>query len=388
MSDKTVRYEPFGGIIGLNEPPALVFVDKDYMRELGYEDSPLWKENAKYLTAPTEVHFSITNICNLNCRHCTSGSGKEMENEVTTEQIKKAIDILAEMKVFHIALGGGELFLRPDAIEVAKYARSKGIVPNATTNGYYMTPELAKECTVFGQINISIDGIGDNYGVVRGTNIFEHADKAVRMLVEAGVNTGVNCMATSANFDRLEEVVAYADSLNLKEVLFLRLKPSGRALEIYNEFKLTHQQNKKFFKFIMKMAKKYKPNIQVDCSFVPNLCYGKPSKKTMRMLGVEGCEGGNVLLGMRPDGWINACSHYREYFPDIFELKKLWHEHKHFKQFRERNVSEEACKKCTYVDLCHGGCPLFSEYLKGDFNVPDPECPILIENEIKLSTKK
>ena len=133
----------------------------------------------------------------------------------------------------------GENYLpRPDAIELAEYASSKGIVPNATTNGYYLTPELASQCSVFGQINVSVDGIGDHYDIVRGSGSFEFADQALKSLVLAGVNAGINCMATRVNFDKLEEVVSYADQLHLKEVLFLRLKPSGRAKEIYEEYQV------------------------------------------------------------------------------------------------------------------------------------------------------
>ena len=375
------RYEAFGGIVSLKEPPSLVFLDKPYMKELGYEGAEVWNEKYKHLSAPTEVHFNLTNYCPLNCRHCTSGGGSSKDFDMTTEKIKEAIDILADMKVFHIAFGGGELFSRQDAIEIAEYAYAKGIIPNATTNGYYMTKEIAEKCRIFGQVNISMDGIGDQYGVVRGVNIFERAHHAVQHLLEAGVNTGINCVLTRANFDRLEEVLAYAHKMKLCQVLFLRLKPSGRAKDIYEEYKLTQEQSKAFYKILMKMSKKYKTDILVDCSFIPHICYHKPSQKIMSKFGVEGCDGGNILLGVRHDGGINACSHYEEYISSIFELRDLWKHHQHFQMFRERNVSDAACLNCKYFKLCRGGCPLFSLHLEGDFHVPDPECPILVEKK-------
>ena len=381
MTHKKYRYEHFGGIVGIDDPPALVFVDRKYMKHNGFSDSPLWHSGQRYLSAPTEVHFSITGKCPLHCQHCTADSGESLEQEMTTAEIKEAIDILAEMKVFHIAFGGGELFARPDVIELAEYARAKDIVPNATTNGYYITPELARECKVFGQINVSLDGVNDDYAIVRKSGDFATADRALKALTAAGVTAGINCMVTKVNFDKLETVVNYAQELGLREVLFLRLKPSGRALQIYEDYKLTHEQNKRFFPFLMAMSAKYQPVIQVDCSFVPHICYHKPSKKAMQVLGVEGCEGGNILLGVRPDGWINACSHYREYFQNLFDLPKLWNEHSHFKQFRERQVQDSACRSCGYFKICHGGCPLFSEVIGGDFNMPDPECPVLIERK-------
>ena len=305
MSKRTVRFERFGGIIGLREPPALVYVNRGYMRRLGYADSPLWHGAPAHLSAPTEVHFSLTNACPLGCRHCTADSGRTLAGELSAEQAKRAIDVLAGMKVFHIAFGGGELFTRPDAIELAEYALSRGIVPNATTNGLYVTPEVAKACHIFGQINVSLDGIGDDYGVIRGVDNFAAADRALRLLTEAGVSTGINCVVNRENFARLPRIMAHAQELGLREVLFLRLKPSGRARAIYGRYRLTHEQNKGLFPLLLRLAKEYKPLVQVDCSFTPMLCYHRPAKKLLNLLGIAGCEGGNILLGMRPDGAVN-----------------------------------------------------------------------------------
>ena len=63
----TYRYEPFGGILHLSRPASLVWVDKDYMRSLGYEDSPLWDLDTPLLSAPTEVHLSVTRQCSAGC---------------------------------------------------------------------------------------------------------------------------------------------------------------------------------------------------------------------------------------------------------------------------------------------------------------------------------
>ena len=115
-----VRYESFGGIIGLEKPPALVFVDKDYMRNLGYENDPIWGSEDEHLSAPIEVHLNPTNQCPLHCKHCYTDSGSKLENELSLDELKKAVDILAEMGVFHVALGGGESFAMPEFLELVQ----------------------------------------------------------------------------------------------------------------------------------------------------------------------------------------------------------------------------------------------------------------------------
>ncbi|MHC4411678.1 MAG: radical SAM protein [Planctomycetota bacterium] len=186
------RFENFGGIIAGERPPFLAFVDRDYMRELGLAESPLWETDDKsigLLSAPTEVHFAITNECSAKCPHCYMGAGQKDAGQLDTESLKRALDILADMNVFHVALGGGEALERPDLFEIAEYARTKEIVPNLTVSGMGITPDIAQKMKIFGQVNVSIDGIGDRYSIFRGKDMFAIADKALDMLVTAGVPT-------------------------------------------------------------------------------------------------------------------------------------------------------------------------------------------------------
>ena len=73
MSRKSIfthRYEPFGGILHLTRPASLVWVDKDYMRSLGYPPSPLWDLDTDLLSAPSEVHASVTRRCRVGWPGC------------------------------------------------------------------------------------------------------------------------------------------------------------------------------------------------------------------------------------------------------------------------------------------------------------------------------
>lgn len=372
-----VRYESFGGILGLTDPPALVFVDQQYMRELGHDDSPLWLRPSDHLTAPTEVHFNLTRRCPLSCRHCTAHASPNAVDELSTESATRSLRTLADMGVFHVAFGGGELFTRSDAIALAHTTRRLGMIPNATTNGHLMSAELARECRVFGQVNVSLDGVGDRYALVRGSGEFEKADRALRLLVEAGVSTGINCVVTRHNFPYLEEVVAHADALGLKEVLFLRLKPSGRAVDIYHDLALTRDQARRFFPVLETLARRYSTALQADCSFVPHMCFHRPSKQAMRILAVEGCGGGSQLLGVNESGRVNACSHCSEWVGAVQNLASFWDDHEHFRRFRERRVTDPRCTRCGYFELCRGGCPLYASFLGESFDAPDPECPVI-----------
>jgi 2-iminoacetate synthase ThiH len=59
------------------------------------------------LSAPTQVHLAVTNACNSRCGHCFASSGQPYADELTTFEIKRLIDDLAEMGCFKIKFGGG-----------------------------------------------------------------------------------------------------------------------------------------------------------------------------------------------------------------------------------------------------------------------------------------
>ena len=83
------RFESFGGILSLDTPASLVYVDKDYMKNLGFSESPLWTNESKILSAPTEVHFSITNKCPMECTNCYVGAKRHSKgDEMSIKQIK------------------------------------------------------------------------------------------------------------------------------------------------------------------------------------------------------------------------------------------------------------------------------------------------------------
>lgn len=63
--------------------------------------------------------------------------------------------------VFHVALGVGEAFARNDFISIVRNAGKAGIVPNLTTNGYFIDDKTADECKLFWQVNVSINSADD-----------------------------------------------------------------------------------------------------------------------------------------------------------------------------------------------------------------------------------
>lgn len=376
---KRVRYEPFGGLIRIENPPVTIYVDKEYMRNIGYQESELWDKESKHLSAPIDVHFALTNRCPLECKHCYKSSSVEFTDDISLDQIKDIIDVLADKQVFSVAFGGGEPFTRKDIFEIAEYTRNKGIVPNVTTNGYYITKSSAVKCKVFGHMHISLDLPSEDFDKIKNVGAFKAAERAIELLNQQNIHIGINCVISRKNFDYLEDLVKFCLSKNIRDILFLRFKPMGRADKQYHEMKLTNEQNTRLFPLLKKLIKKYRVMIQVDCSLTPMICFHKPKLKLMDFFGVQGCEGGNSFIEIKEDGSIRSCSFSNFYGDNALNLEEIWDTSEYFLKYRNVTQSiKEPCFLCKYSEICRGGCHVVSEFLTADFTNPDPECPIVV----------
>ena len=388
---KRVRLESFGAILQLALPRALVFVDRTMARRMArVETQPAaWREpeselGERVLSAPLEAHLQLTNKCGAGCVGCYTGASPQgASNEWGLVEWKRAIDVLAERGVFHLALGGGESAVLPWLGELASYARAHGLVPNLTTSGLDGLDALIDIADRFGQINVSLDGLGATYAAVRGFDGFARADAAIRRLRAVKREVGINVVVTRHNFDELDAIFAYAKQRKLSEVELLRFKPSGRGASAYKAMRCTSEQHERFLPTILAAAKRHRVRVKVDCSYTPMLAHHNPDRALLAELCVYGCTGGDFLIGAKPDGRITACSFAAPppelvqlgKRPSVTDLASYWTQPGAFGAFRTWRDAAEPCISCEYHSLCRGGCKVVSAHVRGDASAPDPECP-------------
>ncbi len=134
------------------------------------------------------ITISITNRCNLSCKHCCVSAG-------TQEEIEKyqLIDILEKCirwKPERIVISGGEPLIRSDFVEIIQFLRKRynGYLTLAT-NGILINYEMAKFIKYnFDQIDISIDGIDEETcALVRGKGVFHKVLNKIELLKSVGM---------------------------------------------------------------------------------------------------------------------------------------------------------------------------------------------------------
>jgi radical SAM protein with 4Fe4S-binding SPASM domain len=199
---------------------------------------------------------------------------------------------------------------------------------------------------------------------------------------------GINCVVTRANFDGLGDVFAYAKRRKLNEVELLRFKPAGRATRAtYEALRCTDAQHRAFLPAVLKLARKHRVRVRVDCSYTPMIAWHDPGEALLAKLAVYGCTGGDFLIGAKASGVMTACSFAAppEGKPSVDQVGTYWGSDAAFGAFRTwRDAVAEPCASCSYHALCRGGCRVVSAHARGGdwgTKAPDPECPKVVEHQ-------
>lgn len=104
---------------------------------------------------PFQMTFSLTNRCNFRCEYCHIPLQKR--DEMTTEEWKQAMDAFWRGGMGRASLIGGEPLLRPDAGELIRHLKSRGIHTAMNTNGWWVKDRI-DEVKQLDLVCLTLDG--------------------------------------------------------------------------------------------------------------------------------------------------------------------------------------------------------------------------------------
>lgn len=366
------RAERFGAWVRVDDG-TLVAVDREAARRLGVEGGALWAAPpcaAAEVEArrPIEVHVAVTSRCAAGCTGCyldATPDGDAPSLDVLVARLRA----VAEAGAFTVAFGGGEPLSRADLGKLADEARSLGLTPVVTTSGIGLTAARAKQLRSFAQVNVSYDGVGEHYELVRGFDGAELAERAMARLCDAGVPFGVNIVLTRGSFARVAATVARAEALGAREAQLLRYKPAGRARDAsYLATRLSADQAEALYPLVEALTLRHRIAVRIDCALVPLLASRPLDPAVLARFGVFGCEAGRHLGALRVDGRAAPCSFGPPSAPASDgrapDSSESW----------RRPPAAEPCRSCELRPVCRGGCRVVALHVDGGLG-PDPECP-------------
>lgn len=195
--------------------------------------------------------------CNLKCVHCYVDCNKDKDRELSTEEIFRIFDEIADAGCLWLLITGGDPLLREDFLDIYTYAKKKGFIITIFTNGTLITPEIAdylKQWPPY-KVEITMNGATKQTyeAVTRVAGSFEKFLSGVHLLLERKIPLVLKCTVTTLNKDELWKVKEFVEELGLgkyfrfdailnpkldgsKEVCELRLTPEEIvSLDLVNE---------------------------------------------------------------------------------------------------------------------------------------------------------
>ena len=106
---------------------------------------------------PVLVHIIPNRRCNLACTYCNEFD--DFSKPVPLEEMKKRLDLLADMGTSIITISGGEPLMHPDLPEIIRHIRRHGMIAGMITNGFLLDKNTIGKLNDAGleHLQISID---------------------------------------------------------------------------------------------------------------------------------------------------------------------------------------------------------------------------------------
>src|SRR5882757_2265837 len=272
---------------------------------------------------PVLVHIIPMRRCNLDCGYCNEYD--DVSKPVPLEEMKRRLDLLADMGTSIVTISGGEPLMHPELEGVIKHIRKRGMIAGMITNGFLASVERIKKLNEAGleHLQISIDNVTPDEVSMKSLKtldsrlewLSEHAVFQVNInsVVGSGVKNPEDALAIAHRAVEL----GFTSTVGIIHDHNGQLKPlDGRQIEIFEE--------------IMNLGKRSYSRFN---DFQHNVARGKEHNWR--------CRSGSRYLYICEDGLVHWCSQQRGY-PGI-PLAEYTPEMRH----REYSTKKFCAPRCT-----------------------------------------
>jgi radical SAM protein with 4Fe4S-binding SPASM domain len=333
---------------------------------------------------PYLVALNLTKRCNLKCAHCyldatTKAAGGD--DELTTDECVRLIDQIAEVnKGCLLVITGGEPLVRPDILDIARYAVKLGFMVVFGTNGMLIDDRMATQLVEIGVmgVGISIDSLDpQKHNAFRGVpGAWEAAVAGIEASKRNGLQFQVHFSAQPMNYQELPAVVEWAHGLGARVLNVFFMVCTGRGEELTD---ITPAQYEEVLGFLVKCQDDYQGMlIRARCApHFKRLAYEKdpnsPITKATGYMG-GGCLAGTNYARVTPNGEVTPCPYMPLSAGNVREKSfvDLWEKSDIFNSFRYPQLKGK-CGDCEYSDIC-GGCRARPYVDHGDWLDEDQWC--------------
>ena len=317
---------------------------------------------------PSISYILVTDFCNFRCGYCfIENSLKRQSISMSKNVADKVINVLTdaakEVKEYRVTFYGGEPLSNSEIvfyiIEKLKQASQKFLF-SCVTNGSFITEDLAKKLKQHNvTVGLSLDGWADidqNRVLINGRKTFYSALKALAILKEAEVNTGISCTITKQNYKYAEEIVEFVHRLGIQNIGFNLLTKIETSIdyEVPDPKELAH--------FLFNAYLKSKELGM----FEDRIDRRRASHFFKENLHIYDCPAFGQQIFFSPLGTVGPCQAFYmsgKYQIPIRDDMKVQEEPLFYKWFELGTLKNKECMSCPAIGICGGACA-YDVYVK------------------------
>lgn len=290
----------------------------------------------------SSASLELTYRCSERCIHCYVDDCKEApEPELSLEEYRNILHQLRELGCIRLLLTGGEVCLRKDFIEIARYAVSLGFLVDVYSNGISMTDEQFDALCEMKVNSVSFSlysgeaAVHDAITKVPGS--FERTLKRAMMFKCAGVDTYIKTVVIQQNLDSLESLYRLGKriGIDVKAATSIADTHTGRSAAAY---RLDRQEQRVR---AIRLIGRYEP---------------QPKAVEKRDLDAYICKAGVTAISVDPYGGVHPCLAFTTAAGSLRKssLEEIWKNAplmRRVRSLRFRELSGE-CGSCQYSGRC------------------------------------
>ena len=292
------------------------------------------------------VHWELTFRCNERCTHCyldVLPPNARMPGELSTEEAYRVIDELADIGALTITFSGGEVFLRTDLFDIARYARRKGFAIRFFTNGILIKPEIADKIAAVKPVAVETSlysihaDVHDSITKIPGSH--QLTLQAIAYLRERNIRCIVKTPLMKENIHEFEALRTFVEEMGVRFQYDTTIIPKHTG----DRTPLQHRPNDDD---LLAFMQKY---------VTPESWQIHPHNDDMRFCGI-----GMNSLTISPYGEIYTCIGARVSTGNIRRnsLQEIWHESPVWQETSSITLAQlPVCNTCElrpFCVRCHG----------------------------------
>ena len=310
----------------------------------------------------TSLTVEVTTRCNRDCAYCYNvwkADASYSRDELPVPEFLDLIGLALEGSgLRHVQVSGGEPLLRPELFEILEGIRELGAGVSLVTDGGTIDDEKAASLARLrvGPVQPTLLAADrDLHNALKGADCFDATIAAIGRLQRAGIPICVAFVCTRRNYAAFGEVIELCFALGVHTVAFNRLCVVGEGSKNRDELMPTAEMVASCLSIAEWANSRLKMKVASAVS-LPLCAFDRQQFPNLE-LGRCAVQSGSPGFTLDPAGNLRACSISPTVLGNLRE--ESWQTILSRAQngyFREMAVAPDACRGCSLLSRCGGGC--------------------------------